>query len=286
MDKSVRNPTRRNRNIGTSKQGHGMDNNLVIPKAWPDDRVFWEVLKNPVAVKRNIGESEITFLVEATRPECFYPCSIDDIATVLEHVPSEHLDGLDLIILRQPTKKQSVVSSVWGRFLYYAVPGQYSGTAICIEAHDLSEKDVWSKSLTPFDQKELERLANDGHQIRSDRRGHEIVRTADSVRNTVLFRTLLHEVGHYVDWLESVLWPCSKIDDPAEDEQTSQAFDTKPSKEREEFAHKYADQLSAKLRKKGLIPFAPIIQPDSMRTEGVEKSWFVSGPTFQDEPAD
>jgi len=273
------NPTRRNRNIGTAKQGRGADNRLVIPKAWPDDRVFWEFLNRPIVVRRTIGENEVTFLVEATSRGCVYPCSIDDIAGVLEHVPSKHLDGLELVILRQPTKKQSIVSSVWGRFLYYAAPGLHSGTAICIEAQDLSEKMVWGKSLTPFDQKELDRLRADGHEIRSDRRSHEIVRTADSIRNTVLFRTMLHELGHYVDWLESVLWPCRKIDDPAEDERISQAFNSKPSKDKEDFAHKYADELSNDLRNRGLIPFPPVILHDLMRAEGIDPEWFAHGGT-------
>jgi hypothetical protein len=50
-----REPTRRNRNIGTSKQGHGQDNRMVIPSRWPDDRVYFEVLRNPVPVVRRAG---------------------------------------------------------------------------------------------------------------------------------------------------------------------------------------------------------------------------------------
>ena len=46
------NPSRRNRNIGTAKSGHGQNNRLVIPARWSDDRVFWEKLRDPIAVER------------------------------------------------------------------------------------------------------------------------------------------------------------------------------------------------------------------------------------------
>lgn len=52
------NPTKRNRNIGTKKQGHGRDNRLVIPQAWPEDRIFWEVLRSPVLVTRQFRRHE------------------------------------------------------------------------------------------------------------------------------------------------------------------------------------------------------------------------------------
>ena len=134
------NPIHRNRNIGTPKQGHGQDNRLVIPKSWPDDRVFWEVLNHPVAIPRIVGNCELTILVEPPRPKCFYPCTIDDVSSVLALVPQADLAGIGLIIFRQPTRKQAQISTVWGRFLPDAAPGPDSGTAICLEAYDLSER--------------------------------------------------------------------------------------------------------------------------------------------------
>jgi hypothetical protein len=38
------NPTRRNRNIGTAKSGHGLDNSLVIPSPRYESWVFWQNL--------------------------------------------------------------------------------------------------------------------------------------------------------------------------------------------------------------------------------------------------
>jgi len=81
------NPARRNRNIGTAKQGRGQNNKLVIPKAWPDDRIFYEVLKDPVVLYRMIGNNEVTFLVEPTTSGCVYPCTVEDITAVLKLLP-------------------------------------------------------------------------------------------------------------------------------------------------------------------------------------------------------
>ncbi len=38
------NATRRNRNIGTARQGHGQDNRMVIPSNWQDLRRYWKRL--------------------------------------------------------------------------------------------------------------------------------------------------------------------------------------------------------------------------------------------------
>lgn len=272
--KTGRNPTRRNRNIGTAKQGRGRDNTLVVPRAWPDDRVFWEVLANPVGVPRSIGDLTLTFLVEPVRRGCFHPCTVDDICRVLSFVRPNHLDGIDLIILRQPTRKQALLERVWGRLLYYATTGHFRGTAICLEAQDLSKPLKRPLSLSPELLRELERLRDDGHTITRGRRCYRIERTEESVRNTMLFRTLVHEVGHYLDWLQSVILPSLDIDDPNEDERIDREFETKPASAREDFAHRYATEQGSRLRSLGQIPFPRLFDSRCLESEGLDPSWF------------
>ena len=165
------NPIRRNRNIGTSKQGYGKNNWLVIPERWSDDRVFWERLHHPVVVKKEIGDLPITFLVEPTHPGFTHCCTLDDIIHILQKVPQHHLQGIELIILRQPTRKQNLINPCWGRIGYWADIGKYSGTAIYVEAICISQVLRWSKRLSPDMVKELERLREDGHRIATDKRG-------------------------------------------------------------------------------------------------------------------
>jgi hypothetical protein len=75
----------------------------------------------------------------------------------------------------------------------------------------------------------------------------------DSVRSTQLYRTLLHEIGHHVDYSHS-----------------KGEFARKPASEKETFAHKYAYKLRAQLEKRGVIPFermfsAKQLQSDTLR---------------------
>lgn len=268
------NPTRRNRNIGTAKQGQGQNNRLVIPKSWPDDRVFWEVLHKPIAIQEQIGECELTFLIEPPRPGCFYPCTIADVMTVLEYVPQADLYGLELIIFRQPTRKQDQINPVWGRFLYYAMPGPFSGPAICIEAHDLNKTLRWPLSLGPDSRNELTRLKADGHRIERRRREYILHRTHESVRNTILFRTLLHELGHYVDWIQSIVLPSLDSTSDAEEARLDQEFDSKPSQDKEAFAHRYAQNLATQLHGAGHIPFAPQPHEKALLDKGLKPVWF------------
>lgn len=261
------NPTRRNRNLGTAKQGHGRDNRLIIPKGWPDDRVFWEVLRNPVAVRREVGTSDLTFLVQPPREGSFHACTIDDICHVLAFVPPDHLDGIDLIVLRQPTRKEQSLKPVWGRLAYYAVAGRYSGTAIYLEAHT-GNPSKWSLSLTPDDTAELDRLRADGHGVTKEKRGYRLDHTPQAIRSTQLYRTLLHELGHYVDWLESVL-NRPYVDDEAEDERIRRAYETKPVRAKEDFAHRYAAETGKRVPR-----FAPLLDHEGLRAEGLDPAWF------------
>ena len=53
--KSGRDATRRNRNIGTAKRGHGLNNKLVIPtRCHPDLTIYYENLRNYRSTSREI----------------------------------------------------------------------------------------------------------------------------------------------------------------------------------------------------------------------------------------
>ena len=77
------NPTRRNRHVGTKAHGHGENNRLVIPESWHRNQVYYEKLEDHVRICRRIGERNIVVLVEPPRPGWFYPCTVDDIFTLL-----------------------------------------------------------------------------------------------------------------------------------------------------------------------------------------------------------
>jgi hypothetical protein len=267
-----RNPVRRNRNIGTPKQGHGQDNELVIPNPSVDHRWHVERLRNPREYAFSVHGSNRIALVEEPADGFLYGCTIPDIARLLSLLPPADVDGLDLFLFRQPTTKQRILEPVWGRFLYYAWPGKHHGSAICFEAQTLAPMK-WSRSVTPEQKRELLRLESDGHRIVASKRAFEIHVTRESLRNTTLFRTALHEVGHYVDWQDSVLRVPSTSDEDAD--AVARAFKSKTSSMKEDFAHRYAAITATRLRALGQLPFIPQWEDEGMAISGIARAWFL-----------
>ncbi|MEL6460284.1 MAG: hypothetical protein AAFQ91_18850, partial [Cyanobacteria bacterium J06621_15] len=130
----------------------------------------------------------------------------------------------------------------------------------------------WSKSLTPEGAKELERLREDGHVVVTDKRQHIINSTLDTIRNTQLYRTLPHEIGHYVDYL-------TKVEEPSKDNfdlwsVLNDKYHSRPSQERESFAHRYADEFRKQQISMGKIPFERMFDDSKMRAVGLDPGWF------------
>jgi hypothetical protein len=251
------NPTRRNKNIGTKAHGHGSNNRLTIPESWHESKCYYEKLDAYQVVTRMIGTRLVRFFVEPTRPDWFYPCSIDDICAVLIHCSPEELIAFDFIVLRQPTRKQRILCPVWGRAIFYFDIDKCQGSAIVIEAQDLSPV-AWPISIDTERVRELDRLRQDGHEIQNTRRGFEIRATPATLRNTVLYRTLLHEIGHHVDYKRS----------------SEESWDGRTRTEKEDYAHRYARELYERLSKKVAVPIDPIIENQSLLSDGLRREWF------------
>lgn len=227
----MRNPTRRSRNIGTAKQGHGRDNRLCVPLMVNRKAdIFVERLSDSRRETRTIGSEEITFAIEKPRSDNAHACCVDDIARVLTFVPAADLRGIAFVVLRQPKRKEEILDGAWGRYFpEYALNGRW-GSAIILEACDLSRVLRWRKPLHPSALQELNVLRAEGHEITETRKHFEIRSTLEAVRQTQLFGTLPHEIGHHVH--------ASR--DPN--------FDRLPAREKEAFAEKYAREFGAVLQ--------------------------------------
>lgn len=272
MNRPGYNPVRRNRNIGTEKSGFGQDNRLKIPWAWADRRIFYERLTDPVVVPCEVGSLRIHVLVEPPSPGFRHACTVDDILRVLAYVPQAHALPIQVIVLRQPKRKERILAPVWGRMVYWSDLGRFTGPAIYLEAQDTSRPFKWSKSLTPDLARELDRLRDDGHTVTSDRRSYQIESTSESIRNTQLFRTLPHEIGHYVHYLESVETPSRTV--PEDRDRLEDAYRSKPAQEKEAFAHRYAGEFRAKMESCGAVPFDRITDVPRMKQAGLLPEWF------------
>ncbi|AUC15802.1 hypothetical protein BTO06_11865 [Tenacibaculum sp. SZ-18] len=299
------NPTRRNRYIGTAKQGYSQDNKLVVPYPAVEMKSFFERLGEHKTIEKIINGHKFRFVVEKTRQNSFHACTIEDIEQILNQIPKEDYGELELIILRQPTRKEENLKSVWGRMIYsYEFENDYS-PAVIIEAVDLDRTFKWPKKLSVDSQKELKRLKEDGHKIKMSKRFYEAEYELRNIRATQLYRTLPHEFGHYVHYLEVVKRPLSEIqtqlnqlDDQIDDNDTSETnplFDkwnslddeynkriqeleekyfSIPSSEKEVFAHSYADELKKDLTLRGIVPFMRIINEKEIIENGLNLSDF------------
>ncbi|MEP1034398.1 hypothetical protein [Ekhidna sp.] len=242
----MRNPTRRNRNIGTSKQGHGQNNELRIPYPALVQKEFYERLESYQKISKSINGKDFDFVIEETRKGSVHACSIDDLVRIIELIPEQDHEGLKLIILRQPKRKEETISPVWGRLIYsFEFEGE-SEPAIILEAVDKTRKFKWSKKLTPDERKELDLLKIDGHNIQEDQRSFQFDYEIENVRNTQLFRTLPHEFGHYVHYLEVVERLGSEDEDFEQWESRHDSYFKIPNTQKEKFANSYVKKLSLK----------------------------------------
>lgn len=275
MKSNTRNPTRRNRNIGTKKSGYSSDNKFVVPEKWADFRIFWERLENPIACPLNIKGHQLTLLVEPTRSGYLHACTPADIIKILELIKQKHVEEIEVVVLRQPKKKEEILHPVWGRFVYYADLGKYSGAGVYIESVATNKIIKWGKSLSPFYQNELNALKKDGHRIENEKRGYSINTNLESVRNTQLFRTLPHEIGHAVDYLNNSVLPSENASSEGESNYMSNVFSSKPSRDKEEYANRYAREFLEKHNAKGVLPFERIYEKKEIIELGLNENWFL-----------
>lgn len=253
----MHNPTRRNRNIGTENQGYSQNNKLTISSPYGDIKSFYERLSNYRKEIRLINDHEFLFVTEEPREHSVHSCSLNDIQKIIEQIPPEDYGDLKFIILRQPKRKEEILSPVWGRLIYsYEFENEYF-PAVILDAIDLEKKMLWPKKQTIEDQKEFERLKTDGHKFSHTKRNFIAEFKPEFIRNTQLYRTLPHEFGHYVHYLEVVERPGNEEEDYDEKEKRMDLYFSLPKSEKEIFSHKYAEKLKNRLIDENKIPFEP-----------------------------
>lgn len=268
----MRDARRRNRNIGTPLSGRGKDNRNVIPERWTDLSPYWQTLQSPVVVQREVHGNPVSFVVEPVRSGSAHACTVDDVCEVFRLLPKHHVRYISLVVMRQPTRRQETLAPVWGRLGYWSEICGLEGPGIYLEARSAPSSDKWPKSLTPDQQRELSRLAEDGHVIEKGKRGYVIHSTFESIRNTQIYRSVPHEVGHYVDYLT--------FDAGKGIEHGGQEFwdlyGAKPGKDKEDFAHRYADEFRELMKSTGNFPFRQLRDPSRIKLAGLEPVWFAS----------
>nr|WP_297169259.1 hypothetical protein [uncultured Dysgonomonas sp.] len=230
----MKNNTRRNRNIGTAKQGYGQNNKLKTQD------YFVEKLTEYTKRKISINGHEFIFVVEDLQTGFQYSCSLDDIVTQLSKIPNTDYGDLKFIVFRQPKKKERMLEPVWGRLMYtYEFEGDLF-PAIIIESFQPGDSLKWSKKQSVAQIQEFKLLQEEGHIFIDKGNYYEAILSESAVRNTQLNRTIFHEVGHYVHYLTFVERPSTDEESFEEWENRYNKYFSIPKREKEVFANRYA----------------------------------------------
>jgi hypothetical protein len=182
---------------------------MTVPGSASGDRRWEELVGSTAQEVHLVHGRSMQFISEQLSPGFAHSCEVGMLCRVLELFPLDDLQGLGAILLRQPTRKQILLEPSWGRLTYLANVGMpnekalYEGPLVTLEAQEIGKAMVWSKSLGPDGQRELDCLREDGHSIEDDGRKYRISTSVESVRSTQLMRTLPHEIGHWVDYRTS-----------------------------------------------------------------------------------
>lgn len=252
----VWNPLRRNRKIGTKASGHGQNNRMTIPEPWNDLRRFYERIGAHQTTTRFLGSLSIRFVIEAPREGWFHPCTPAEVCDVLSCCDDGDAELAPMIVLRQATRKQRILSPVWGRAVFLFELGDYRGPAIILEAQDCLPY-VWKYQRGPEQERELERLRADGHDVRIEGKHVTVRPNPLSIKRTVLHRTLPHEVGHHVD--------SARL--------TQEEWDCRTPTEREDFAHGYAAKVRERLPAILELPSRVTLE-EQLAQDGLPTHWF------------
>lgn len=175
--------------------------------------------------ERMIHGRKVLFAVEEPLQGFAHACTPSEIAEVLSALPPAHLEGVFLVVLHQPSRKEEILSAAWARYWEEIEFRGRAGGAIFITAINPQLAVKWPISLTPFQRRTLALLEEEGHIIERDRREICVFSPLDAARRTQLGRSLLHEVGHHVDLMSG-----------------EEQFRRKGRNERERFADRYAVQ--------------------------------------------
>ncbi|MEM7658646.1 MAG: hypothetical protein AAF399_21150 [Bacteroidota bacterium] len=279
----MRNPIRRNRNLGTSKQGHGSNNRLSIP--FPSQHklgehlFFHERLGRHRTTELTLATVEIPCLVEETQPYSAYACTVEDAWRMLGLLPPELVQALAFVVFRQPKRKERILRPAWGRLVYFYQYQNEIRPAIIMEAQDFRQPLWMSRRMDPERALEFERLQADGHEFVEEKKGWAAELTLEACRNTQLYRTLPHELGHLDHYLrfraklEAELQAIGWEEDVAEDSAMERYFSI-PSPEKEQYAHRFAEKSLQPLFPTGQLPFERQLNAAFLEKHGLLESDF------------
>ena len=106
---------------------------MVIPWLYRSLPLFGERLNHPISWDWTFKNHVIHVFVEPTKSDYLHACTPDDVQYFLTRIPQEHLEEIDILVFRQPTKKEEILQPVWGKYVFYVELGWHSGPGIYLQ---------------------------------------------------------------------------------------------------------------------------------------------------------
>ena len=277
---SGRNPTRRNRNIGTAKAGHGQNNRMTIPSRFAGNAYDWRRPGVDRIVKRLVWGRQLPFVIEQTRDDSIHCCTVDDVARALRAIPRRHFNsvagitGILGFVFRQRSRKEETLNPTWGRIGYSVDVDNRYGPVVFLDAQPVPLTLKWGKHLGPIDKRELARLQSAATSSELDSRHYTMRFDLEAIRRVQLYHTLPHELGHWADLYEHVEVPAVG-QDLTSWARIRERYFQRPTSEGEEFADRYADAIQAEQRKSGAWPFERRICEETLARDRLRREDFI-----------
>lgn len=250
----------------------------MVPRGREWWRSYAKGLRDYVQVHRTINGKPLQFLIEPVETGYVHPCTPDDVVELLELLPIQAVAGpypLQAVVMRQAPKKESILRGAWGRFCPYVDLGPVAGAVIFLEAAKPYNEISWGAKLDLECQGEVRRMDALLERVPGKGKEHRYKMGFAGLRRWVLYHTLIHEVGHWMDYRRMVVWPSERGE--IEESDGIDAYWRRPLAERESFAHRFSDEWRDELsRRHRGIPFEQQLYRARLKEERVEPTWFAA----------
>jgi hypothetical protein len=154
----------------------------------------------PTTILEFDEDVKIKIYVRPLHEDFIRPYGIDDIEKTLRTVPVKFLRGLDRILLLGGTKKQNQVA--WGKLFRYGFYNSCQWIALTAYPKKMMQM-IYDGPIRPHHQHEFQKTFTKTYQEGDD----WIVQfDEESLKMFYLQDTLIHEIGHHVDWRRRNHW--------------------------------------------------------------------------------
>lgn len=151
---------------------------------------------SPRVEVRAINGRPLLFIIECLRQQYRYLATINEVASILQAIPPDDMEGLELFAFHQPSpgEEAGCCWSAYSRqFSFEGKPKR----AIVLYAIDGREQHITVKQADRAAAEEAECLREDGHRVVLLGNRYIIASSQDAIRMSQLYRGIYHQLYYH-----------------------------------------------------------------------------------------